>query len=514
MADPAKSRSGGYHFVLSFGGLVLVVAALYWAQKILVPLALAVLLAFILAPFVAKLQRLGLSRVLAVIVAVTIAFALIGVLLWSVASQLRHLLDEIPRHREEIEAKLRQLPGNQEGPVSKFVEMVRDISDKLRVKPPESVDGKTPQPVVVVNDGSSMVTWVASAVGTLLEFLLGAFFVVILLVFILAHREDLRNRLFQAVGRGQVALLSQATDTATQRISRYLRMQLAINFGTGVLWCICLFLMPNGEGGRGVPYPLLWGVLLAALRFVPYVGTWVAMVFPVLLSMALSPVGHPWLQPVLLTCVFLGLELITANVIEPLVFGHNSGVSPVALLIAAVFWAWLWGPVGLVLSTPITVCLVVMGKYVPQLSLLNILFGSDPPADTETSYYQRLLVHDEDEATEIVQTHLEKNEPTSVYDDLLVPALVLTRRDAERRRWPPATRSSSSKSRGESSTRRWRRKYTPRPPLTPTRTGAWSSSAVRRAGHLTSWPCTCSISFWPRRIAGRTCCRPTRSRRR
>jgi hypothetical protein len=208
-------------------------------------------------------------------------------------------------------------------------------------------------------------------------------------------------------------------------------MLLLVNFGFGVIWAAALFLMPNGEGGHGVPYPLVWGALLTALRFIPYVGTWVAMLFPVLLSMALSPVGHPWLQALLLCSVFLVLELLAANVVEPLLFGHNAGVSPVALLIAAVFWAWLWGPVGLVLSTPLTVCLVVLGKYVPQMGALNVLFGSDPPAETGASYYQRLLVHDEDEATEIVQEKLKTQRPAAVFDHLMLPALVLARRDAE-----------------------------------------------------------------------------------
>jgi hypothetical protein len=250
-------------------------------------------------------------------------------------------------------------------------------------------------------------------------------------LFILARREELRNRFFQAVGRGRLALLSRAVDTAARRISGYLRSLLMINFGLGVTWAACLFLMPNGEGGRGVPYPLVWGALLMALRFIPYVGTWVAMIFPVLLSMALSPVGHPWLQPLLLIGVFLLLELVVAYVVEPLVFGHNAGVSPVALLVAAVFWAWLWGPIGLLLSTPLTVCLVVLGKYVPQLSALNILFGSEPPDETETSFYQRLLVRDEDEAAEIVQERIKTETPEAMFDELMLPALLLARRDAE-----------------------------------------------------------------------------------
>jgi predicted PurR-regulated permease PerM len=431
MAEPFDSRSSGKQFVQTLGGLVLVVASLYWAQRVLVPLALAILLALVLAPAVNRLQRYGLRRIPAVAVTVVVALAVVSCLCWGVAAQLRNLLDEIPRHRAEIDAKLGQLPGDRAGPAAELVDMIRDISDKLRVRPPQTVNGLEPRPVVLVNDGAPLMSWLASAAGTVLEMVVSSFFVIILLVFILARREELRNRFFQAVGRGRLALLSRAVDTAAHRISGYLRTLLMVNFSLGVAWAACLFLMPNGEGGRGVPYPLVWGALLMALRFIPYVGTWVAMIFPVLLSTALSPVGHPWLQPLLLTGVFLLLELAAAYVIEPLVFGHNSGVSPVALLVAAVFWAWLWGPIGLLLSTPLTVCLVVLGKYVPQLSALNILCGSDPATETETSFYQRLLVRDEDEAAEIVHAKLKTETPEAVFDELMLPALLLARRDAD-----------------------------------------------------------------------------------
>jgi hypothetical protein len=269
------------------------------------------------------------------------------------------------------------------------------------------------------------------------EFLLSALFMIILLVFMLAKREELRNRFFLAVGDGRLAVMSRAIDTAAQRISRFLRMQLLVNVCIGLVWSVCLLLMPDGGGGLGVSYAFLWGAVLAVLRFVPYVGTFVALAFPLLLSVTFSPVGHPWLQPLLLVGVFLTLELVTFNVIEPLLFGRNTGVSPLALLIAAVFWAWLWGPIGLVLSTPLTVCLIVFGQYIPQLSLLHVLLGPEPPAETEASYYQRLLVRDEDEAMEIVQAHLAAGRPETVYDELLLPALSLARRDAAQGRLGP-----------------------------------------------------------------------------
>jgi predicted PurR-regulated permease PerM len=431
MANSFTPRSGQNTFQ-ALGSFVLVVACLYWAQKILIPLALAVLLAFILFPFVIRLQRLGLGRIPSVLLVVVVAFSLLGVMCWAVAVQLTSLLDEVPKHREDIAAKLRQLQAAGPNPVSSFVGILNEVFQKLQTDAAQVVTGKAPQPVVVVQDKLPTLTWVASAASAAVEFLLAAFFVIILVIFMLARREDLRNRFFRAVGQGQLALVSRAIDTAAQRISSYLRTQLMVNVGLGLVWSLFLVVVPDGAGGRGVPYALLWGAVLAVLRFIPYVGTWVALAFPLLVSITLSPVGHPWLQAQLLAGVFTALELLTFNVIEPLLFGRNTGVSPLALLIAAIFWSWLWGPIGLVLSTPLTVCLIVFGQFIPQLRLLHALLGPDASIGTETSYYQRLLVRDEDEATAIVQQRLKNGASESLYDELLLPTLSLAHQDAER----------------------------------------------------------------------------------
>ncbi len=432
MSEPYTLRRSSHGTIQNLGNFVLVIACLYWAQRILMPIALAVLLTFILSSFVSRLQRLGLGRIPAVFLVAVVSFALLGCICWVIAAQLRSLLDEIPQHRSEIAAKLKQLQQAGPTPVSNFVDMVNDIVKKIVVEPPRLSEEKEPQPVVVVHDRLPTLSWVASAFSATVELILIILFMAVLTVFMLAQREDLRHRFFQACGEGQLAVMSRAFDVAAQRISSYLRAQLLLNLAYGLTWSLCLFLLPNGEGARGVPYALFWGVLLAALRFIPYIGSWVALSFPLLLSIALSPINHAWLQPLLLISVFLVLELIVANVVEPLLFGRNAGVSPLALLIAAVFWAWLWGPIGLVLSTPLTVCLIVLGKYVPALNLLHVFFGPDPRPEIETRYYQRLLVHDEDEATEIVQARLKERPPESVYDELVLPALTLAHRDTER----------------------------------------------------------------------------------
>jgi hypothetical protein len=226
--------------------------------------------------------------------------------------------------------------------------------------------------------------------------------------------------------------MTRAIDEAARRISNYLTTQLFINVGFGAVWSLVLFVVPNGAGGYGVPYAMLWGSLLVALRFIPYVGAWVALAFPLLFSLAVSPVEHPWLQPLLVAGIFLALEFLVGNVVEPLLFGRHAGVSPVALLVAAVFWAWLWGPIGLLLSTPLTVCLAVLGKYVPGMEIFAIFLGPEEEAEAETSYYQRLLAGDEDEAAELVQARVKDQPPEKVYDEVLLPALVLAREDAEK----------------------------------------------------------------------------------
>jgi len=198
-------------------------------------------------------------------------------------------------------------------------------------------------------------------------------------------------------------------------------MQLVVNAGFGLTLGLGLFLI-------GVPYPLLWGILAAALRFVPYVGTWLAIGLLLLFSVAVTPT---WTLPLLVLAFVVVLELTTAYVVEPLLFGHSTGVLPIALVVAAAFWTWLWGPIGLILSTPLTACLVVLGRYVPRLEFLGVLLGAEAVMDPEVTYYQRLLARDQDEATDLVNAYLRSHPPDTVYDAVLVPALVMAKRDRD-----------------------------------------------------------------------------------
>jgi predicted PurR-regulated permease PerM len=433
MREASPSAPSFQRVLVLLGGFVLVIACLYWAQRIFMPLALALLLTFILSPLMMWLQRRGLPRGLAVTMVVVLAAGLFGGAAWVLTAETRSFLHELPNRQKDIEAKIRQLQRADTGPLTDLAAMYRSISEQIFANNNNVQEENPPQRVTVVNERPGYLSVAGSVLGALVEVALDGAFMVILVVFMLFYREDLRNRFLRAVGHGRLGMTTQLLDEAAARISKFLLTQLVINAVFGIVWTAALLVVPRGAGqGYGIPYALLWGLLAFALRFVPYVGTWLALVFPVVLSLATSPVEAPLFQPIVVTCIYVAIEMVTGNVIEPLLFGHNTGVSPVALLIAAVFWAWLWGPVGLLLATPLTVCLLVLGKFVPQLEIFDIFLGTDPPLDTEISYYQRLLARDEDEATELVESYLQSHPPESVYDDVLLPALVLTRRDEDR----------------------------------------------------------------------------------
>lgn len=409
---------------MTLGSVVLIVAMLQWGQKVLIPVALAMLLAFILSPLVATLQKRGVPRVFAAALTVLLATAVVGGLGWIFTAQLRGLVETLPEHTETIAKKINALQGDGDGPLGKLEKMFEEITRQVKAANPNAPigEGKEPQPVVVQNEHPVYLSIFPAVAGTVAEVLASVVLVVMLVVFMLIRREDLRFRLIQMVGRGRLTLTTRALDEAAERISAFLVMQLTVNAGFGVVWFLCLAVI-------GVPFAFLWGVLALVLRFVPYLGTWVSLAFPLVLSVAVSP---DWVKPIEVFAVFLALELLTANVLEPLLFSHSTGVSAVALLVAAAFWIWLWGPIGLIMSTPLTVCLIVLGRHVPQLKFFDILLGSEPVMELDVRFYQRLLAQDEDEAAELVEEYLQAEPREKVYDEVLLPALVRMRRDSER----------------------------------------------------------------------------------
>jgi hypothetical protein len=259
------------------------------------------------------------------------------------------------------------------------------------------------------------------SLGKVGEFLAQVALIAVLVVFMLVRREDLRNRVIRLIGHGRLTVTTMALDDATTRVSRYLFAQLVINCCYGIVFAF-------GLGLIGVPYAFLWGFLAAVMRYVPYVGIWLAVLPPVVLSLAAST---GWTMPIWVVALVAVLEVVTANFIEPILFGQTIGVSEVALLVSAAFWAWLWGPIGLVLSAPLTVCLVVVGKYVPQLEFFDVILGDAPVLPPRLVFYQRLLARDADEATALVEKFVRTAPPEQAYDEFLIPALVAAKRDRD-----------------------------------------------------------------------------------
>jgi predicted PurR-regulated permease PerM len=401
------------------GSLVLVIAALYWAQKVLIPVALAVMLSFILSPAVLWLQRRRVPKVAAVILVVLLVFSLLGGIGWVVYSQVRDLAAQIPQHEKTIANKIIQLQGSDDSVFKQLGKMFQDIWAEVQGNTPSEV--QAPMPVVIRNETPFNLSYVPAIAAPLLELIIDIVIVVMLVVFMLLNREDLRYRLIQLVGHSRLTVTTRALDEATQRISQFLNAQLLVNCIFGVCFTTALYFL-------GVPYAILWGFLSAMMRFVPYLGTWMSLFFPLMLSVAIAP---GWAQPLEVAAAFTVIELTTAYVCEPLLFSHSTGVSAIALLLAAAFWTWLWGPIGLLLATPLSVCMIVLGRHVPQLSFFEVMMGSEPVIAPPARFYQRLLAQDQDEATEQVEAFMRAKPRETIYDELLLPALVLARRDEE-----------------------------------------------------------------------------------
>jgi predicted PurR-regulated permease PerM len=393
---------------------------LYSAKVILVPIALAVLLSFVLNPVVSRLHRWGLNRVASVILVALFAIFLFGGIGMGLILQIKELGEQLPQYQENIARKIAAFREAGKGNIlEKVQDTVNVVQQRLKEKQNQNETTPEPVPVQVVHSNFSELGLFA---GSAMESFATAGLVIVLVVFMLIYREDLRGRIIRLIGHGRLLVTTRAIDEANHRISRFLVMQFAINASMGIALGIGLFLI-------GVPYALLWGALAAAMRFIPYVGSWLVGALLLAFSVAVFP---GWTQALLVSALFVILELLTSQAMEPLLLGHSMGVTPVALLIAATFWTWLWGPVGLALSTPLTTCLVVLGKYVPYLEFLSILLGDEGKLDAEIGFYQRLVARDQDEAVGMIEDYLKDHPAEMVYDDILVPALVVAKRDRAR----------------------------------------------------------------------------------
>jgi len=401
---------------VTFAGCVLVIVVLYWAQTVLVPIALAILLTFVLAPPVTWLER-RIGRIAAVLTVAVLVFTVLGLTIWGLARQLNHLADDLPGYRVNILAKIADVRGaSKGGSVEKLGDTLEDI--KSNIEKSDAPKAKQAQPVVVTSEpvtGPWGVSWLSPLLGPLGT----AGLVVTMVIFMLLERRDLRDRLIGLIGHGHLALTTKAFDEAGTRVSRQLLMQSLVNLIYGIAAGTGLFLL-------GVPYALVWAFLGAALRFIPYLGPLLGAGAPILVSLAAL---KGWTGPLSVIALFVLLELVTNLVLETALYAGAAGVSQVALLVSVAFWTWLWGPLGLLMATPLTVCLVVLGRHVPGLEFVGTLMADAPALAPEYAYYQRLLARDLGEAADIIERHVKNEPPRSVYDALLVPALNYAERD-------------------------------------------------------------------------------------
>ncbi len=416
-----------------------IIALLFFARDVFIPLSLAVLLSFLLAIPCSFLERRGFKRTPAVICVVALTFAFVVGAGWLLSAQFYDLAKRLPGYHEVIDAKLKSLKASPRGTFGQFDEMLRRTAEELQApetnEPPQTVAGSKPvmpearaarEPIPVEVRERRVGSWgvLGGLAAPVLKPLATAFMVLVVLFFMLLGREDLRNRLIRLAGTDRMDLTTDALDEAANRVSRYLLMQLVVNCCFGLLIGIGLSII-------GMPSAPLWGVLAVLLRFIPYVGAWISAVAPLALAFALAP---GWSKLAWTAGLYATAELMTSNFIEPLLYGSSTGVSPLALLLAAIFWTWLWGPIGLLLSTPLTVCLAVMGLHIPQLRFLHVLLGDEPVLTPETRFYQRMLAMDREEADGIVE-HLLKEKPlAAVYEEIMLPALTYAKEDLWRGR--------------------------------------------------------------------------------
>lgn len=410
---------------------VLAIAALFLGRRVFIPLALAVVFSFLLTPPVMFLERVRFRRIPAVTLVLVLSLGLVGGVGWAVAGQLVQIIIEFPDYKANLDEKIQALHPAKDGNLSKATATMHELNKELAALPDAIAANNNEQkqkgatrpihsiPVQIAAPTSNIYQDLSALLGPLAGPLETAAIVVIFTIFMLVKREDLRNRAIRLAGRGQLTVMTQALDDAGRRLSRYLLLQFLVNGGYGLVFGVALYFI-------GVPHALIWGVLASLLRFVPYVGALISAALPTALALAVFP---GWHHAVLILAAYVVLDVSISNVLEPILYGAHTGVSSLAILIAAIFWATLWGPVGLILSTPLTVCLMVLGRYVPQLSFLEILLGDEPVLPPEQQFYQRLLAMDPEEARTIAEAYVKEHSVADLYESILIPALKLAEQD-------------------------------------------------------------------------------------
>jgi predicted PurR-regulated permease PerM len=399
----------------------IIIACLYIGGAILEPLIIAALLAFILAPVIRRLRGWGLWRVPAIVLTVVGAIALIAVLSATIVVQITQLAEDLPKYEANLRAKVRSLGGAPltSGVLDRASGTLRQLQEEITKQGP-TTPGQKPLPVEVRQPEPRGLEAIANLVRPLLTPLATTALVILFLLFILLQREDIRDRFLRLAGTGDLQRTTAALDDAATRLSRFFLMQTLLNTGFGVVIGIGLWLI-------GIPNPVLWGILAGLMRFVPFIGAFIAAFFPIALATAIDP---SWTMVGLTAALFIVTEPIAGHVVEPVLYGQHTGLSPVAIVISTLFWTVLWGPVGLLLAMPLTVCFVVLGRHIEALQFIEVLLGDEPALEPEESFYQRVLAGDATEAAHQAEQQLKTQALSTYYDAIPMKALLLAQADA------------------------------------------------------------------------------------
>ncbi len=425
--DPAVGLTVKFQTVVI---AAVVVGGLYVGQPWLMPLALAVLISFALSPLAAALRRIRLGHIPAVLITVLFAVVMLGGIALFTGSQLAKLAGELPHYQTNLATKINSVVGTalHNDTLTRLRQAAENLADQVagprREVVPETgpVEDMTPVPVVIARTNLSPLAVAQALVGPVLQPLALVALVIVFVGFILFQKDDLRDRIVRLAGSGDMQRTTVALEEAAARLSRYLFLQTSINTVFGLLIGGGLWLI-------GIPNAGLWALMAALFRFVPYVGVPLAFLFPFSLALAVDP---GWSMLAWVAALFLVLEFIAGQIIEPLLYGRSMGLSAVAVVVAAVFWTWLWGPVGLLLSTPLTMCFVVLARHVESLKFLEVMLGDRPPLTAEQSLYLRMLADDADEASEEAEHFLRHNSVAAYYDSVAARALMLAQADVNR----------------------------------------------------------------------------------
>lgn len=433
-SEPAADWRRDRHQVAHAAGLVTaaaIVAALYFASEVLIPITLAALLTFILAPLVDLLRRIRIPRVAAIIATVLLALGIIVGVGAVIGTQVADLAGQLPKYQTTLESKVTKLRDSTIAPLSRAVEKFRSRSEQQQSpKPPaqganaDTGSTQKPVPVVVQQPALSPLQVGQNVIAPILHPAATLLIMLVVTIFALLYREDIRDRAIRLFGAGDLSRTTAAMDDAGNRLSRYFIAQLSVNSAFGVVIGIGTYFI-------GVPHPILWGIMGAVLRFVPYIGAWIAAALPTLLAAAVDP---GWSMALMTIGLYACTEFFAGQILEPLIYGHSTGLSPIAVVVAAIFWTWLWGAIGLIISTPLTLCAVVLGRHFEQLSFIDILLGSRPALRPSESLYQRLLAGDVDEAQEQLEEFAGVHSLVDYYDDVAIEALQFASADFKSRK--------------------------------------------------------------------------------